>query len=1098
MVPYGTGTVSADGLQIVPDLDPANPGKRFGLVHFDWHGPQPPPDPDDPSPDPNPPLCGDPVDLSSCIMVVRQTDLSINGARGSIGIERNYRSLSTIQGPFGIGTNHNYGYRLDTVSPQTSTVITLIMPQDNKFPFVRQPDNTFINETVPVVRGAVMTVPANGQVDLRWKNGTIFHFGAANVQLGSLLVSSTDRNGNQITLVRSQSRPIQILKVIDPVGRKLTLNYDGVDRITSIIDPIGRTVQYSYNGQGTLETVTNPEGGVTRYDYDFQNRMTQITDPRGIVVAQNTYDTIGRVIKQIQADGGVLTFDYELLNPLVPQSPVQKTTVTDPLGNQFSYRFNPQGHVRSRTNALGQTTDFEIESGTNLPVSTTDPLGRTRSYTYDAMGNRTSITDPDGNITTIEYDPIYNFPTKITDAVGQATELTYDAQGNLVEFNNPLNEKIRLTYNGFGQTTSVTDPLGNTRTFAYNLQGDRIATTDPLGNQNQRDYDSVSRRIERTDPRGFVTQYTYDRKGRVTQITNARGGVTQFIYDLNDNLLSFTDANGQSTSLTYDTRNRLVSRTDGLGRQESYAYDFNNNKIQFIDRKNQMSTATYDPLNRRSSVTYNDGSTTTFTYDAVSRLTRITDSGSGTIRLTYDNLSRLIQETTPQGSLEYTYDALGRRETMASNGQVPVNYDYDGASRLTQVSQGLQIVDIGYDPAGRRTSLTYPNGTSTTYTYDDASRLINLVHQGPTGVFENLTYTFNAAGHRVSLNRLNKVASDPPASIQAAYDAANEQIQFNSATPNLTYDANGNLEARVIGPDTTTYTWDARNHLVAIDGVGYSANFAYDAVGRRVSKAVNGNMTSYHYDGVNIVEEMKNGTTAVRFLNSLTRDERFIRQSTSNEYYHVDVLSSTLALTDDTGTVQTSYRYDPYGSTNIMGQSPNTFTYTGREFDSESGLYYYRARYYDPITGLFLSEDPIGFAGRDVNLYRYVRNNPVNGTDSLGLWPTLMPGEDVAEQKGPDIADYYLPDLTDEQTQDLVDEVIDELDWIDVGDFATEFPEDFKLPPPNKVKDLTEGQKDAIKDFLDDLDLPDEVKDQIEDLLDPPEDKDTSNFCPLM
>ncbi len=1003
MVNYGTGTVSPDGLQIIPDLNPATPGQRFGLVHFDWHGPGQMAPPENPSNDNDHPECGDPIDLSSGILVIRATDLEISGGRGRIGIDRNYRSLTTAVGPFGIGTSHNYGHRLDTINPQGSTVINVIMPNGSFFSFTKQPDGTFTNTTIPAVRGAVLSVVANNEVDLRWKDGQVFHFVPGNFQQGSVLQSITDRNGNQTMLVRNANDLAQILEVIDPVGRSLTLTYDSSNRITSITDPINRTVQYTYNTQGTLETVTDPEGGVTRYDYNTQNQLTQITDARGIVVAQNMYDANGRVIEQTQADGGVLTFAYELLNPLVPLSPVQRTMVTDPRGNSFSYRFNPQGFVLSQTNALGQTTDQTIEPGTNLPMTTVDLLGRRTSVTNDARGNRTSFTDPDGQVTTIVYEPLFSLPTRITDPEGQVTELTYDATGNLTAFTNSLNETTTVSYNAFGQPTSVTDPLGQTSTVTYNLQGDRIGSSDPLGNQMQEEYDLVSRLSVVTDPRGFTTQSRFDRKDRVTQITDARGGVTQLAYDVNDQLLSHTDAKGQSTIFTYNTRNRLVTRTDALGRQESYAYDLNDNLIQFIDRKNQVTHFTYDDLNRRTLVTDDDGNTTTVSYNAMNRVIQMNHSVSGTISRTYDPLNRLVQETTPQGNLTYTYDRIGRRTAMATNGQASVTYAYDGASRLTQVAQGLQLVSLDYDAAGRRTRLTYPNGTSATSTYDAASRLIHLLHQGPTDIIDALTYTFDAADNRVSLNRMQTVASDLPAALDAAYDGANEQIQMNSATPNLTYDANGNLATRTIGTNTTTYTWNARNQLVAIDAPGSATTYVYDAVGRRVSKNVNGETMSYHYDGVDIVAEMREGATVARYLNSLTTDERFIRQTATPEYYHVDALGSAMALTDADGIVQARYSYDPFGKASLIGPTTNTFTYTGRQFDAESGLYFYRARYLDANTGRFLSEDPLRFEADDQNLYRYVFNNPINLNDPFGLTPrTPATGTPNSTQTFPD------------------------------------------------------------------------------------------------
>ncbi|MDA2910141.1 hypothetical protein MYX04_04300 [Nitrospiraceae bacterium AH_259_D15_M11_P09] len=124
--------------------------------------------------------------------------------------------------------------------------------------------------------------------------------------------------------------------------------------------------------------------------------------------------------------------------------------------------------------------------------------------------------------------------------------------------------------------------------------------------------------------------------------------------------------------------------------------------------------------------------------------------------------------------------------------------------------------------------------------------------------------SYDAAGNRISFTRANGTATDLPDAVQAAYDAANEQIQFNSLTPNLTYDANGNLTVQTDLTGTTTYTWDARNRLVGISGPGLFAGFTYDALGRRVSKTINGITTDYQYDGNDIVAEIGSGAVVVR------------------------------------------------------------------------------------------------------------------------------------------------------------------------------------------------------------------------------------------
>ena len=136
----------------------------------------------------------------------------------------------------------------------------------------------------------------------------------------------------------------------------------------------------------------------------------------------------------------------------------------------------------------------------------------------------------------------------------------------------------------------------------------------------------------------------------------------------------------------------------------------------------------------------------------------------------------------------------------------------------------------------------------------------------------------------------------------------------------------------------------------------------------------------------------KAGTVIARYIHGPGIDEPLsLEKNVRMYYYHADGLGSIIALTDSTGAVVQSYRYDAFG--NMIGDTPavvQPHAYTAREYDPETGLYFYRARYYDPKAGRFLQRDPIGFAGGDVNLYAYVKNNPVNRIDPFGLRPLTV------------------------------------------------------------------------------------------------------------
>ncbi len=204
------------------------------------------------------------------------------------------------------------------------------------------------------------------------------------------------------------------------------------------------------------------------------------------------------------------------------------------------------------------------------------------------------------------------------------------------------------------------------------------------------------------------------------------------------------------------------------------------------------------------------------------------------------------------------------------------------------------------------------------------------------------------------------------------------------------YDSNGNTQTKVVGSNTTSYSWDFENRMssVTLPGSGGTVTFKYDPFGRRIYKSFSAGTTSiYVYDGDNLVEETNAAGAAVaRYAQTQNIDEPLaMLRSGATSYYHADGLGSITSLTNTSGAIAQTYTFDSFGKqTGSSGSLVNPFQYTAREFDSETNLYYFRARHVDPSTGRFLSEDPARFdAG--VNSYTYVWDSPVNGTDPSGL-----------------------------------------------------------------------------------------------------------------
>lgn len=1040
---YGSARVNADGTQIVPDpgvglyehmaAGHSLPGGAGGGGGCEGDccdsggGPGPGgPGPGGPGPGPGGPIgpggpaggpsggdgdgdptAGDPVHCASGLFLHSRTDIQLSDAL-PLNLTRTYRADDALVRPFGVGMTHNYAMFVQNPQPGTYNAIELVLPNGARRHFPRtggtslHTDFVWTHTATPgMFHQATITAPFDPIRGELWrmqlKDGTVYDFHAYT----GVLQRVTDRFGNRLDFIANAGRT---QRIVTNSGRYIDFTYDTSGRITEIRDIAGRAWTYSYNANGYLTNVGYPDGTSEQYTYSTPppavppappqpGRLLTVRDRRGNTMVTNVYDGNGRVSQQTLADGAVYQFAYTLDNA----GKVTQTDITNPRGIVRRLTYNSNGFITSMTNAVGlpeeRTTTRQLDPATNQLLASVDPLGRRTTYTYDAKGNVTSITrlagTSDAVTTRYTYEPLYQQLASITDPLNNTTTISYDAAGLPTAVTNPLGHRTQLAFHPSGQIASITDPLGAVTRFDYDL-GDLAAITDPLGRVTRAFTDLVGRPLLVTDAGGNTTRYAYDAVDRVTGITDPLGATTTITYDGNGNRLSVTDARGGVTGHTYDARQRLTTRTDPLNRTESFVYDASGNLIRHTDRKGQVTVHAYDALHRLTRTTYADGTWISYTYDPVDRLIRATDSLTGAIERTYDGLNRLTLESNPDGRVGYAYDAASRRTAMTVTGQAPVGYAYDAASRLTAITQEAATVGFAYDTASRRTGLTFPSGTVAAYAYDAASQLTGITYTRGTTVLGDLRYRYDAVGNRVETTGTLARTSLPAAVTGATYDLANRLTQWAGTA--LAYDANGNL----VADGTNTYTFDARNRLVAVTGP-VTASFQYDALGRRVQKTVAGATTRYLYDGVDVVRELaqtlpgRHPRAGLRddtrsLLVGLGIDERFrSAEGKSSFEYLTDALGSVLALADANGILTTQYTYEPFGATTRTGvASVDPFQFTGRENDG-TGLYYYRARYYQPRVQRFISEDPIGFGGKDWNLYAYVGNNPLRYRDPLGL-----------------------------------------------------------------------------------------------------------------
>ena len=303
-----------------------------------------------------------------------------------------------------------------------------------------------------------------------------------------------------------------------------------------------------------------------------------------------------------------------------------------------------------------------------------------------------------------------------------------------------------------------------------------------------------------------------------------------------------------------------------------------------------------------------------------------------------------------------------------------------GKASAKKVSGSAVTIDgdaYTLDAAGNRTAKTdYLAGATSNYTYDKIYELTQVMQ----GTNTTESYSYDAVGNRLSSMGVSSYTNN----------TSNELTSTSNAS--YSYDNNGNTTSKTDSTGATNYTWDFENRLtqVTLPGTGRTESYRYDPFGRRIQKVFAQNSTTtttnYLYDGDNAIETVdQNGSEVSKLAQGQNIDEPLAESASgATSFYEQDGLGSVTSLTNSAGAVAQSYTYDSFGNTtNSSGNIVNPFRYTGRDFDSETGLYYYRARYYDPSTARFLSEDPSAFIG-GVDFYRYVRNDPIGLNDPTG------------------------------------------------------------------------------------------------------------------
>jgi RHS repeat-associated protein len=834
----------------------------------------------------------------------------------------------------------------------------------------------------------------------------------------SRLATITDANNHQL-VANTYGTDGRVSEQVDARGYHTLFAWDSGTQTSTMTDARGGQWIDRYN-YGILVSSTDPVGDTTQYSFDANLGMSAKIDANG-----HTWPSINDSFGNILLRKYPTPADYsESWTYNARNDPL---THVDRRGNTTTYTYDAAGNLKTVTGPapVSPATTYNYDpAGTGLMLSVVDPRGKTTSFAYDAQGNRNQATTPLGNITTMTFDAAGRMLTRV------------EPRGNVVG-GNPAQYTTTFTYDGLDRLRTTTTPLGAVTTVAYDPAGNRTSVTD--GNNH-------------------ATTYAYDAANNLTTVTDALLKPTTYAYDEVGNQISRTDANSHLTSYTYDLAKRMLTETQPLGRTWTYTYSPTGKVTKVVD---PIAAATpdpsdyqvinaYDELDRLVSADFGASGTTTYGYDANDNRTSVVNP-TGTATYGYDVLNRLSSYRFGSRGIDYIYDQSTNVTKRTYTDGTVVDLAYDNDARLATVTSAGAVTTYGYDAAGNLTSTTLPaaNGYVETRTYDRTGRLTEVKNQKGAAVLSRSTYTLDPAGNTTSTQTTTETTN-------YQYDADNrvtEACYTASCTGGTdpfrryTFDPVGNrlTEARSAG--TTTFAYDALDELTQATGFGGTVNYTYDLDGRTLvagtatstwtrqgwlqTFAQGGTTTTNTYDGTGMRFQASTGSQnnkKVQFdwdpsvvaaqlvaerdgAGSLTRryvngyDAISVFGTNKTGYFHYDGLGSVVNVTSSTGTTWWTYTYFPFGvvraeTKNNNQALDNVLRFAG-EYRESSGLYYLRARYYDPGIGRFTSPDAMR-QGLDMPYQAtcaYANNNPVRYVDPLGL-ESQPPCPDALERAG--------------------------------------------------------------------------------------------------
>jgi RHS repeat-associated protein len=817
--------------------------------------------------------------------------------------------------------------------------------------------------------------------------------------------------------------------------------WEWADRISSIIDAMGRTTTYEYD--------RGPDG-VQRAGRGFVTRIQYWSDTHDGAYPTGTsqsfgYDAFGDKLWESDELTHTTNYAYDDYKRLI--------RVTNPLNQFTDHSYAPPNgagsysHTTSSvyrtTSAMGKKVDFDYDRDFRRTMvrkgaeSADDDGGS--YYGYDAVGNMTSATDPRGKVTTYGYNDRNRQTSVKNNELNETTTFEYDSAGNKKKeirqdttFRSWDYDAMNRLWHVYDWRLSDPPSASETTTYGRDIAGNVRSITDTKGAIYEYNYDLKNLKISETyplDATGVSRSYAYhyDYVGNLDYFINPAGQAKNILFDARNRPRHswWNDGVGQDVQTHYDRAGRTSDVTTNGGETiVAFGYDDANRKIW------EDQTLTGYPTRHVQTDPDADGNRITLEvpgwysvrYDYTKRNQLAHILGGNWLpwfNYSYDVSGNMIKRQDVLGGVNDStncpsanYDALNRptmwEQTKAGDAAFARSWQkYDTVNREVATwrdEQSSKGEHFTYNPMGQLTDVSY-----------NADQVWNW-NGNPINSTRNVNYVY-------SPDKLNRTSTTDNGTVTTY--SPNSLNQYQSvAGISYSYDNNFNLA----NTEGFSARYDASNHLVSVYLAGNSvsgasapslagdespsapswipeeiARFLYDGLGRCVRRTVQGAETLITYDGWKPIVEWDHwGNFQAWNIYGPGPDEILYRYSNSYGHlrYHLDRMGHVAFLLDNNGTVREKYTYDAFGLPAISdadGGNPrssswygNRFMFAGREWIPELHLYDYRNRFYHPLLGRFLQADPKGFDAGDMNLFRYVGDDPVDKTDPTGLTPPSL------------------------------------------------------------------------------------------------------------